>query len=268
MFKLILQTTLLFLTANLTGQNLAPESSNTVEHKFFSLEYSEKHEQPRWVYYYIDRERLTGTAERKDIFLSDTLVKTGSASPAGYRGSGYDRGHMCPSAAVRSDQKGNDETFYMSNICPQDPLLNRGGWAELERWARGQAYGGGAHITCGPVLDTLIIKFLPSGVAVPGYYYMACYFPVTGEALAFIVPNRKVTDIYSCAVTVDQAEALTGIDFFPGLEDSLEAKAESSEPFPNKAGQKVQCRGIAKSTGRRCRSTTADISGLCKYHKP
>jgi len=271
----LLKLSLLFfgvfsLSGPLSGQDtLQPFSYNTVKHMFFCLEYSEKHEQAKWVYYYIDRERLTGGAERSNVFIADPLIKTESAAPSDYRGSGYDRGHLCPAAAVKSDQKGNDETFYMSNISPQHPDLNRNKWKELEIWVRGQAYAeGGAHIVCGPVLDTFLLGWLPSGVAVPGYFYMCGYFPATQQAAAFIVPNKKINNIFDYAFCVDSAEGLTGIDFFPALADSIENKAESAEPFFNaEEGQAAQCRGTAKSTGQRCKIKTSHVSGYCKWHR-
>ena len=45
--------------------------------------------------------------------------------------------------------------------------------------------------------------------------------------IAFLMPNRKLEgDIYDYQVTVDEVEELTGIDFFPALEDKLEDRLE------------------------------------------
>ena len=60
-----------------------------------------------------------------------------------YKGSGYDRGHMCPSADMKWSPAAQRDCFYMSNICPQDRSLNSGAWSKLEnacrRWAKAKA---------------------------------------------------------------------------------------------------------------------------------
>lgn len=78
-----------------------PEKEDThqiIFHSGFALCYRECCEQPEWVYYTLDKDKLEKNVNRKDNFRSDSAVLTGSASPDDYRKSGFDRGHLAPSA--------------------------------------------------------------------------------------------------------------------------------------------------------------------------
>lgn len=99
--------------------NLIPESKGEIiKHRYYTLAYSEENEQAYWVYYELTPSNVKGTAKRRDNFRPDPSVKTGSATLADYKNSGYDRGHLCPAADMRINTKAMSETFYMSNIVP------------------------------------------------------------------------------------------------------------------------------------------------------
>ena len=55
---------------------------------------------------------------------------------ADYRGKGFDRGHMAPAADHRSSPEAMADTFFMTNMCPQCPELNRGYWAKFDKYVR------------------------------------------------------------------------------------------------------------------------------------
>lgn len=117
--------------------DLRPASKTpVVKHTYYSLEYSETHEQALWVYYTLTPNYINGTAKRKDNFKSDPRIATGSAALSDYKGSGYDRGHLCPAAAMKINQSAMDDSFYMSNMSPQEPSFNRGRWKQLEEQVR------------------------------------------------------------------------------------------------------------------------------------
>lgn len=92
-----------------------------------ALGYIEYHEQPAWVIYHMTyEEAITKTAKRDDNFREDPEVPTGSATLADYRGSGYDRGHLASAADMAFSIRTMDDSFYMSNMSPQQPAFNRG----------------------------------------------------------------------------------------------------------------------------------------------
>ena len=103
-----------------------PDTNQVVKHTAFWLSYSEPHEQAEWVYYILTPERVSGTEKRKNNFRADPAVLTGSATLADYKGSGYDRGHLCPAADNTHTKEAMSESFFMSNMSPQEPGFNRG----------------------------------------------------------------------------------------------------------------------------------------------
>ena len=111
--------------------------------------------------------------ERTDKFLPDPDVRGAKAYSNDYTKSGYDRGHMAPAADMKWSKQAMAESFYMSNICPQNPNLNRGDWNDLEEKSRQWAKKYGAvYIACGPVYDHGKPKRIGNNkVAVPDAFY-------------------------------------------------------------------------------------------------
>lgn len=206
-------------------------SNNLVKHTYYSLSYNEKNEQANWVYYSLtDSMVIRGGEERSNKFKVDKLVPTGSAKSADYIKSGYDRGHLCPAADMDFNPVAMEESFLMSNICPQAPDFNRGIWKELEtevrKWAKKEHK---IVVVTGPVFNDNKGTIGPDNVLVPGYFFKIIYEETDRpKIIAFVFPNRKsdrpLTDF---AVTIDEAEKLTGFDFFSQLPDELETKLES-----------------------------------------
>ena len=75
-----------------------------------------------------------GTAPRYDKFQADPKVRGAKAYPSDYTRSGYDRGHMAPAGDMKWSETAMQESFYMSNVCPQNRNLNRGDWKDLEEF--------------------------------------------------------------------------------------------------------------------------------------
>ncbi len=210
------------------------KNAQHVRHKWFSLSYSEDHEQAEWVAYELTRERLNANfVDRTNDFRPDPDVKTESATPADYRGSGFDRGHLCPAADMGFDQTAMAETFFMSNMSPQKKAFNTGIWRELEEnvrdWARKRRH---VYVVTGPVLTVKTagpIGF--SKVTVPGYFYKVILAGDTG--IGFLVPNEKTErPLMDFAVPIDQVERVTGLDFFPNLLTGLQEEAEAKLDKP------------------------------------
>ena len=253
-----------------------------IKHLNYELEYSEEYEQAIWVYYTLTPGNLTGTAKRKNNFKSDPKIKTGSATSKDYSKSGYDRGHLCPAASQTINQEAMDESFYMSNMSPQAPGFNRGKWKQLENQVRSWVMvEKKLHVVTGPIFESNIAEIGENKVTVPGYYYKAIYDPTDEQKmLGFILPNKKIKkDISEYAVSIDSIEARTDIDFFSALPDSIENKLESkiatweyitiniTKTSSDSKYKSVQCKGVAKSTGKRCRNTTTNSNGFCNLHQ-
>ena len=205
-----------------------------IEHTGYTLSYREEYEVPEWVAYELTREEVTTLAvERKDNFREDKAVGTGSATLQDYKKSGYDRGHMAPAADFRWSAEAMDDTFYLSNMCPQTHAFNAGIWSDLESAIRSMAYEDGSiYVVTGPVLtDGPYDTIGENKVAVPSYFYKVVldYSEPTIKAIGFILPHENSKNPLSYfAVTVDEVEERTGLDFFPLLPDNTEEKMESS----------------------------------------
>jgi endonuclease G, mitochondrial len=215
--------------ATLKGEQL-------VRHLGYTLSYNEPAEQASWVAYVLTPAHLAGKAHRdSEHFSADRDVSTGSAEPEDYRGSGYDRGHLAPAGDFKWQQEAMHQTFFMSNISPQRPGLNRGIWKDLEEkirvWVRRDRK---LYICTGPVLPRGAGAALPTigqqGVAVPAAYYKVVLDVSKPQmkALAVLIPNQNEhTALADYVVTIDALEAETGLDFYPQLPDKLEKELES-----------------------------------------
>ncbi len=204
-----------------------------VHHNFYSLSYSEKHEQAEWVAYELKEYQVSNKDQKRPYFEIDNAVPTKAASWKNYNDSGYDRGHLCPAADRKFTKEAYDETFLTSNIAPQDHDFNAGVWADLERqvryWAKRYK---GVFVVTGGVLQDDLPAIGSEKVAVPKYFYKVVLDNNAGNTrmIGFLFPH-KATDrpIKDFVVAVDRIERLTGIDFFPQLEDGKEQRLERNE---------------------------------------
>jgi endonuclease G len=206
-------------------------SGELVQHRYLSLSYREDHEQAEWVAHEISRENLNqDQLEREDNFRPDPKVKTGSAAPNDYRSSGYDRGHLCPNGDLSFDKTAQQETFYMSNMSPQVRTFNGGIWRELEEnvrdWARKHEH---LYIVTGPVLTKRPLGTIgeENEISVPVSYYKVV-LTTKGKTVAgigFVIAN-DLSDIplTDFAVSIDEVERITGLDFYAGLLDADQEK--------------------------------------------
>ncbi|MBO4588178.1 MAG: DNA/RNA non-specific endonuclease [Bacteroidales bacterium] len=195
-----------------------------VRHEGYTLLYDESHEQARWVAYLLTRDRLKGDVPRRgnDKFLPDTTVVSGSALSSDYSHSGYSRGHLAPAADMKWSVRAMRESFLMSNISPQTSEFNDGIWQRAEklvrRWA--ETYDS-LYVITGPVLD----EGLPTighqnHISIPRCFYKVIYDPKRKKGIALLIEHENSPKpIQSFAVTIDEVESTTGIDFFPGMDN-------------------------------------------------
>lgn len=199
-----------------------------VKHLAFTSSYNPSHRVPNYVVHVIPKDILYGTATRTNDFRIDPFIKQNMADSVDYWNSGFDRGHMAASADFKWNRKALSESYYYSNIVPQNKELNQGAWNKLEMQAREWAIDNSELIVVtGPVLENDLPK-IPQGsfkVSIPQYLYKIVldYYPPVYKAIAFIYPNKNVPyELEKHLVSIDSIEKITGIDFFPKLNDSLE----------------------------------------------
>jgi len=201
------------------GYPLAHTGDTILTYTGFHLAYNEQFEQAAWVAYVLTRDEIeSGTIERTNNFRSDTSIASGSASPADYRRSGFDRGHLAPAGDMKWDHLAMSQSFLMSNMSPQRPSFNRGIWRKLETKVRNWAMEKDSiYVITGPLFspgDSLIGE---NGVGVPGHYFkvLVDLSPPDHDMIAFLLPNSGSSeDLIQFAITVDSLEQLTGYDFF------------------------------------------------------
>ncbi|NTV46324.1 MAG: DNA/RNA non-specific endonuclease [Chlorobiales bacterium] len=219
----------------IAGFNYLPttKEGQIIKHEYFTLSYAEKHEQAEWVAYELTKMMVkNGELKRNDDFRPDPDVSTRSATPEDYSNSGYDRGHLVPAGDMEFSMTAMSETFYMSNMSPQDPAFNRGVWKHLEEQARKWSIQNEKiYIVTGGVLTDGLPTIGRNKVSVPRYFYKIIldYEEPGIKAISFLIPNeRSKKPLNTFVVSIDSVEALTGIDFFPALPDKLENELEKT----------------------------------------
>lgn len=207
----------------------------TKSYEGFTLAFDERRHTPVWVGWELLAEETDGPETRYNTFWQDEDVY-GCATWADYRNSGYDRGHMCPSADQKWSSDAMRDCFVMANMTPQDHALNAGAWATLEKKERVWAQRDSAVvIVAGPIYSPSDSQRIgTTGVLVPSAFFKVLLAPYidTPRAIGFIYPNSKAPgNMQDYAVTVDKVEELTGLDFFSALPDDIEQRVESSFSF-------------------------------------
>lgn len=221
-----------------SGGELRPSSTEGIEitHEYYAFSYRTEYEQAEWVAYWLRPEHLTQDDRKRPYFEVDPSVPGKSAHWRNYKGSGYDRGHLCPAGDRRFSEEAYNETFFTSNVSPQDREFNAGIWNRLEQQVRSwcKRYGD-LYIVTGGILEEGLEEIGSEGVEVPDYFYKIVYRPGDDEALiAYLIPNQEQkSDLSRFEVSVDEIERRSGLDFFTlldkGKQEELEAPTRLGE---------------------------------------
>ncbi|XOV92160.1 MAG: DNA/RNA non-specific endonuclease [Bacteroidota bacterium] len=200
----------------------------------FTVSYNEEHEQADWVAYELTKAEAEMDRDRCDCFARDTNVSTGSAVDGDYSSTGFDRGHLSPAADNNASAQANEESFLFSNMSPQLPYFNREVWVKLESWVRQKAIDlGTVYVTTGPIFVNNLGKIGNNEVTIPGYYYKVLLtFRDNGNPslIGFLLPHvlPASADFRDFVVPVNTIETLTGLDFFPALDNNVEGRNEAT----------------------------------------
>ena len=212
-----------------------------MEKSTYCLSYNRDDRHANWVSWHLDTSWL-GTTPRQDDFRSDTTLPLGwyLVLATDYSGSGYDRGHMCPSGDRTKTVADNSSTFLMTNMIPQAPDNNRITWASLESYCRTLANQGnelyiisggsgtsgyiGAGAIALPTYTWKVIMVLPAGTN------DVSRVTTSTRLIAVMMPNQNgiSSDWRTFRVSVDQVEATTRYDFFSAVSPKTQSVIEST----------------------------------------
>ncbi len=197
------------------------------------ISYNPQHKQADWVHYELGSDQLQNCVNRTNNFRPDPeLNEEDSAQLSDYKSSGFDRGHLSPASDNKWSRQAMTESFLLSNISPQPPRFNQGIWARLENLVRAWALKmGGLWVTTGPLLEDGLSTIGRNQVSTPDYYYKVLVTKNSQEkrkALALLLPVTAQGNFSSFAVSIDQLEEFTGLDFNAKMDRAEEQKLESS----------------------------------------
>ena len=211
---------------------LKDRSEKILRRSNYTVSYNRNWNMPNWVAWELNKSETKGKNGRSNEFSIDPdLPKAYQVESYDYAGSGYDRGHMCPAGDNQFDAQAMNESFYMSNICPQNHELNKGKWNDLEiacrKWANRYDQ---VFIVCGPMVDKRKAKTIGKDheILVPEKFFKVILITSTqpARAIGYIFENTTSERPYK-TYSVDEIEQITGIDFFPNLPDNIEDVIES-----------------------------------------
>lgn len=217
----------------------------------YCLEYDATQGHSRWVAFRFDSKTRSKVTGRQDSFRDDPYLPADCHIGSGGFGGGYDRGHICASADRLYSASANDLTFFMSNMSPQRSRFNQDYWPiyeqQVQSWGRSAAFADTLYVVKGGTIGTgQVLQYLsrPNGkrVAVPKYYYIALLKvkSKTYSAIAFFMEHKDyggtqgtAEELRQHAISIDELEERTGIDFFPNLPAAVETAVEKDYFFSN-----------------------------------
>lgn len=204
----------------------------------YTISYNPQNRQPNYVSWVLNARRTRGRAKRQ-MFTEDPTLKSNIRSTLDdYRSSGYDRGHLCPAGDNKWSDQAMNETFYLSNICPQRHTLNSGDWRILEEACREwvQRTGESYYIVAGPIFNTpgKYTRVLRRHVPVPDRFFklLICLDKGKEKGIAFVFNNNTEEHKLNYYVTtIDEVERITGYNFYHSLNGQLQQQLESQHDF-------------------------------------
>lgn len=231
---------------NPSGANINDPDNYLIVDESSVISYNDSRGTPNWVAWNTTRDDLGPAIPRPDFQPDPRLPRTFRAiTTFDYSGSGFDRGHLLPSADRFADAKLNEKTFYLTNIVPQTPALNRYPWERLESYARTQARRGmvvhqisGVYGTQRVIRDKLVaptncwkvIAILPKGKRIED-------MDSRMRIIAVDMPNIggiENENWEKYRVTIREIERRTGLDLFSHLPGALQDRLETRFEMENR----------------------------------
>jgi endonuclease G len=234
-----------------------------VERMNYAVEWNAALRHANWVAYSFDKITAENNVTRSDLWMWDPTIpfEMGGVDEADHKSDGYDKGHICGSEDRVYSREANDQTFYYTNITPQLNQFNSGFWLQLENrvrvWGRSTRSGtfDRLYVCKGGTMNHLHKNFeatkkgmdgrVPTadedgrtihGLAVPAYYFMALLAEKDGQyqGMGFLLPHSvdlpakpSFDELKAEAITIDELEQFSGLDFFCNLPDEVETACEA-----------------------------------------
>ena len=236
---------------NPSGATASPSTPNNylMIKPQYVLSYNNQRGIPNWVSWHLNRAWM-GAAPRQDDFRPDPALPGTfyAVSRNSYTGSGFDKGHHCPSADRTTDLDDNSATFLTTNMLPQAPNNNQRTWGDLEEWTRQQVRSGqeayvvmGSYGKGGTGLNGLKTSIANGRVTVPARVWkVLVVLPegaddlrriAAGQAriIAVDTPNDQAVspDWSRYRVSIDALEAATGLDLLSSLPPDVQARLQA-----------------------------------------
>ncbi|MDR0941814.1 MAG: DNA/RNA non-specific endonuclease [Bacteroidales bacterium] len=207
-----------------------------ITHTGFTISYNSDWKIPNWVAYELTDTEVAGEEPRSNRFMPDpNIAPEFSATDDDYKGSGFDRGHMAPAADMKWSKRAMKESFYFSNICPQNHNLNAGVWNSLEEQVRALAtQKGSIYVVCGPIVNKKPQRIGKNAVVVPQRFFKALLLNDGGEwqAIGFLFVNTSGKQpLATYALSIHELEEISGITFFPILPAEIANRVKSQVDF-------------------------------------
>jgi endonuclease G len=177
----------------------------------YSLGYSFKHKCALWASFIVSEGSVGIDVDRGERFFADPdIPEKYRATPNDYDKTGFDKGHLAPSASIDFSRRSNDQTFAMSNVAPQDPELNRQAWGRLEglirEWTK---HKGKLAVVVGPVFGETNKRM--NDIAIPKAFFQAVYSYQHDKAIGFFFQNKDTptSKLWDCAMSIKELEDKT-----------------------------------------------------------
>jgi endonuclease G, mitochondrial len=206
----------------------APQIAKEVNNQYichlgYGINYNFETKVAHFVVDHIKASDLVKNAKRKDDFRMDPKVDDDKeATLADYAKSGYDRGHIAPAANFSSSVEEMSESFYLTNMMPQNANNNRGIWKKTEGMARDFATKyGEVYVISGTIYEGKPVV-MGNNVLVPSHVYKIIIDPKNKRAISFLFPNTKlkVGDLPAYIVSIKEIEKRSGVNFSPLIPDT------------------------------------------------
>lgn len=184
----------------------------------YAVNFNNKTKVPYFVVEHLTKAHMIGSESRKNDFREDPEVPVAyRAMLHDYEGGGYDRGHMAPAGDFTYDAKVMSESFFLSNMMPQDSGNNRGIWKILEEDARAWTIKHDELYIVSGTIFTTDAKHIGANVMIPSEVYKIIVDIKRNKAIAFKFPNIKLDpkDMAKYIVSISEIAAITKIVYFP-----------------------------------------------------